>query len=388
MSPEREKGLRKLVEMMNTRHRRPFPITRPLLDCFDIAITQSELEFLLRMGTEPLSYDKAAALSGMREDDFRPFFQNLGKKGLVWPKAVAGGEDVFVLPGIMLGWFEVFLAGGQETAEKREFARRLDKLFKSYGKMNTFLFRGLMNYKARRMQPHQSVVAIQGPEGAATRTIPVNQSVPTGQVKIYPAKTVQELIEKQADDKSIAAVHCFCRQAHKMIDEPCRFGHPPESCMAIGSLGAHAVKYAGGRALTKSEALALLRELQQKGAVHQVFHENEDVEQAEIAICNCCWDCCGVFGSYNRGIMPLVLKSYFEAQLSDPAVCNACETCVGYCPVQAISMKDGRSNIDCRKCIGCGQCELHCPEHAITLAANERTVMLPLRKRSEARIPL
>jgi ferredoxin len=288
----------------------------------------------------------------------------------------------------MLGWFEIFLAGGQETPERKEFARRLDRLFKSWGKMNSFPIRSLVNYKVRRFPPAQSIAAIQGPKEETARTIVVNESVRTGPVKIYPAKTVQELIEKQADDSSIAVVHCFCRQYHKMVDEPCRFGHPPGSCMAIGSLGKHAVKYGGGRNVSKTEALALLRELQQKGAVHQVFHENEDVEQAEIAICNCCWDCCGVFGSYSRGIMPLVLKSYFEAQLSDAAVCDACEICVGYCPVQAVSMKEGKSTIDGRKCIGCGQCELHCPEHAITLVPNERTVMLPLRKRSEARIPM
>lgn len=387
MSPEREKGLRKLAEMMNTRHRHPFPVTTPLLECFDIAISQQELAFLLKMGTEPLSYEKAIALSGMPEDAFRPFFENLARKGLVWPKATAGGEDVFVLPGIMLGWFEVFLAGGQETPEKQEFARRVDNLIKSWGKMNAFPFRSLLNYKVRRSQPQRSIVAIQKPEEKAVRAIAVNQSVPTGQVKIYPAKTVQELIEKLGDNNSIAVVHCFCRQYHKMIDEPCRFEHPPQSCLAIGSLGGYAVKYAGGRSIPKAEALALLHELQQKGAVHQVFHENEDVDQPEIAICNCCWDCCGVFGSYSRGIIPLVLKSYFEAQLSDPAVCDACEICVGYCPVQAVSMKDGKSSIDDRKCIGCGQCELHCPEHAITLVPNERTVMLPLRKRAEARIP-
>jgi ferredoxin len=388
MSPAREKGLRRLAQLMNTRHRNPLPVTKPLLDCFDVALSDQELAYLLEMGTDPVNYEKAAAISGMPEEAFRPFFERLGRKGLIWPKANPGGEDLFVLPGIMLGWFEIFLASGEETAEKREFARRLDLLFKSFEKLNTFPFRSLINRKMRRLSPQQSIIATQGPEEKTTRTIPVNRPVRAGAVKIYPAKTVQELIEKQSDENSIAAVHCFCRQYHKMVEEPCRFQHPPQSCLAIGDLAGHAAKYGGGRIISKGEALALVQELQQKGAVHQVFHEDEDVDKPEIAICNCCWDCCGVLGSYNRGLFPLVFKSYFEARVSDPTTCTACEECLGYCPVEAVTMQNGRSRVDSSKCIGCGQCETHCLEDVFTLVPNERTVMLPLRKRSNPRIPL
>jgi ferredoxin len=148
-----------------------------------------------------------------------------------------------------------------------------------------------------------------------------------------------------------------------------------------------AVKYGAGRLISKDEATALVDSLQKKGVVHQVFHENEDVEQPEVAICNCCWDCCGVLGSYSRAITPLRFRSYFEAQVSDASLCNACSTCVGFCPVEAITLVDDRASIDSRKCIGCGQCELQCPENAIRLVPNARDVFLPLPRRSQARIP-
>jgi Fe-S-cluster-containing hydrogenase component 2 len=54
--------------------------------------------------------------------------------------------------------------------------------------------------------------------------------------------------------------------------------------------------------------------------------------------------------------------------------------------VQAISVKEEISFANPEKCIGCGQCELQCPEDVITMIPNEREVMLPLQKRSEARI--
>ena len=120
--------------------------------------------------------------------------------------------------------------------------------------------------------------------------------------------------------------------------------------------------------------------------VHQVFHQDEDIRKPEVAICNCCWDCCGVLGSYNRGIIPLNLHAFFEATLPETSACNGCGTCVDFCPVQAISMAEDISCIDSEKCIGCGQCEIQCSQEAIRMIAKERTVFLPLLKKSEARI--
>jgi ferredoxin len=305
----------------------------------------------------------------------------------LWPQFGSDAPERYALAGIMLGWFEVFLSDGKETPEQQEFARRLDRLFKSWGKFNVFPLRNLLNSRVRRSRPQQSIVALRSTDAAqAIRTIPVDQPVEISPVKVYTGKTVRELIEKHGDNNSIALLHCFCRQYHKMIDEPCRFEPPPESCMAIGEMSHHALKQGVGRLITKEEARALIDTLQEKGVVHQVFHADEDTDKPEIAICNCCWDCCGVFGSYNRGIMPLHLKTFFEARLSDPEACQGCGTCVDYCPVNAIALADDKSRIDAAKCIGCGQCELQCPEDAISLLPNERTVMLPLVKTSEARI--
>jgi ferredoxin len=387
ISPDRAESLRRLAALMNTRHKNPFPVTEQLLRCYDIALTPEEIDFLLKMGTEPYSYEKAASMSSLSGDEFQVFFEALIGKGFIWPHDAPDGAELFILPGIMLGWFEVFLSGGEETPEKREFARRMDALLQSLGKMNYFPLREITNFRSRKAKPFQSILAPGiAPERGRGRTISIGKSIETGPARVYPAKTVEELIESQEDGENIAVVHCFCRQYHKMIDQPCRFELPPQACIAIGSLGRYASKHGKARRISKSEAISLVRELQAKGAVHQVFHKDEDVDNPELAICNCCWDCCGVFGSYNRGIIPLNFQCYFEARLPDLLRCSGCATCVDFCPVQAISIVNDKCLVDPGKCIGCGQCELHCPEEAIHMIANERKVFLPLKKRSEARI--
>ena len=48
-------------------------------------------------------------------------------------------------------------------------------------------------------------------------------------------------------------------------------------------------------------------------------------------------------------------------------VCVGCEACVGACPVEAISMDDGKSHVDESKCVECGACVSACPVGAISL---------------------
>ncbi|MEG2075563.1 MAG: 4Fe-4S binding protein [Victivallaceae bacterium] len=50
----------------------------------------------------------------------------------------------------------------------------------------------------------------------------------------------------------------------------------------------------------------------------------------------------------------------------DQEKCCGCESCVGACPVSAISMADGVAKIDEATCIECGACVSECPCEAIS----------------------
>jgi heterodisulfide reductase subunit A len=53
-------------------------------------------------------------------------------------------------------------------------------------------------------------------------------------------------------------------------------------------------------------------------------------------------------------------KAYVIADL-----CNGCQACVPVCPVNAITMVEGKAKIDPFQCIGCGACIPACPQEAI-----------------------
>ena len=50
----------------------------------------------------------------------------------------------------------------------------------------------------------------------------------------------------------------------------------------------------------------------------------------------------------------------------DQDVCVGCESCVGACPVGAISVNDGKASVDAGTCVECGSCVSTCPVSAIS----------------------
>jgi heterodisulfide reductase subunit A len=66
----------------------------------------------------------------------------------------------------------------------------------------------------------------------------------------------------------------------------------------------------------------------------------------------------------------LFLKSEYITTSPEKAfvitdLCDGCESCVPICPVNAISMQQGKAHVDPFQCIGCGACIPICPREAI-----------------------
>ncbi len=52
--------------------------------------------------------------------------------------------------------------------------------------------------------------------------------------------------------------------------------------------------------------------------------------------------------------------------------CVACGSCIGVCPLKAISIDDGISaKVDTNKCVGCAKCAKVCPASIIKIVVSE-----------------
>ena len=384
LSSERKQSLRKLANLMNSQNAHSLPVTGHLLKCFDIAITPEETGFLLKVKTKPRSYKQLLKFSELTEEQFTPFINNILKKGLISSQSIKNIKEAYILSPVLVGWFEVYLSGGDESDDRKEFAESFERYFSSRGILNFFPLRNYLNHKFKRSSKPMTRIVL--PEKDSPTKIEVNKKIETEPVNIYPSQSVYELIEKYGDENKVAVIHCFCRQWKKMIGKPCRFNMSGESCIVIGEGTKHAVKHGIGRYISKHEAIDIISDTYKKGAVHQVFHRKEDINLPEIAICNCCWDCCGVLSAYNRGLSALCVKSYYYVEISDSLPCIGCGKCKKQCPVNAVSLKNNKCTIDKEICIGCGQCEAKCPKKLFRMIYKERDVILPMLKKSKARI--
>ena len=86
------------------------------------------------------------------------------------------------------------------------------------------------------------------------------------------------------------------------------------------------------------------------------------------------------------GAIAIKDNASFSAMVKDDADCKTCGNCVKFCPTTAMRMESKELQFNPNLCIGCGQCALQCPRNNIEMYPDERSVYLPLLKKSEARV--
>lgn len=396
------KKLHRLGDIMNNESKFPLTIIRwylvppiyrwyfkPLYRAMAAVLTEQEIDLLLMLGNDRLTRAQLLKRTGWPEDDFTRVFDALTrKKAVLWSETAAGGETVFRVAPMMLGWFELSCADGEATPERRLFSKELGRFFNRIKLMNFIGARSIINRLIFGLGPMSGIAKLSSaletePGTKPVTTVAVDRSVNMPEARIYRAGGVNAMIEKYGDSGQIAVTKCLCRQHWAMEGEPCRLDLPLESHLWIGPFAEHVVTFGYGRRISKGEAYGIIHNVRERGGVFEVMHTRMDVENAPgLSVCGCCWDCCTALGNYNRGLMPLAVKTYYQAAIPDMNKCTLCGRCVEYCPVSAMQIKDDRLVHDSDLCIGCGQCEYRCPAGAVVMAPHERVVRLGMLKKS------
>lgn len=387
----RKKKIKTLLSMMNRQTQRFIVVAPPMVEMMDMVITDEELDYLLKMGTGLYSRQTAMKAVDMPVKKFNAFFDTLLHKGLLHIEFDADGGRQYRLNAIAVGWYEATMHYLVGDPREKAFSEKFSEIFNFFQKFNFPPVRNVQNLFLRPvMKPAQAVGIlhpdIKGKSKNKKKTIPIHAGVPAPDSQVYPASFVNQLVEEYGNQNAITLFRCVCRHAAGLLDSPCSHKLPVESCIGFGEMGKAWAGYGYGRRVSKAEAIDVLQEVREKGAVHSVIHEKDDPRLPVVAICNCCWDCCGILKPYNMGAVSLKYKSYYLARIKDDADCKGCGQCERYCPTTAITVHDKKAVLNSAKCIGCGQCAYQCPKHNIELYPDERTVFLPMLKKSEARI--
>jgi len=362
----------------------PFPVSDTAVELVRriVGENEDELDLIGAFHEKPSQVlEQLMESSSMAEEKVEPLAGNLARKGLIFNQPNSSGVMVYrLLPFMMVGVMEYkFMTPLEGNEEEKELAGLFEKLLDSLKAEIEPQFQDLIPLFKASPALDRTVPASATGEGSNIKIIPVQQEVETGDEFILPSQTVSEIIEKFDD---IAVGHCFCRQRRGLLGDPCATDAPTLNCFTFGKSARHTAAQGFAQMITRDEALKIMLEAEAAGLVHKAFHPGSRENSPETSICNCCKDCCDTFSLWRDGTMPLRNSTYHLAVIDEEA-CSGCETCVGWCPVDAIVLNgEGVAERDEDTCIGCGVCARFCPEEAISLKEGLRKVFaLPPRMR-------
>jgi electron transport complex protein RnfB len=189
------------------------------------------------------------------------------------------------------------------------------------------------------------------------RIIPVGRAIPL-QVEIHPFERASEMLDGAL---SWGVRDCICRKQQHLLGKDC--GHALESCLVFAPVKNAFDRSTVDRAITKEEAIRILRATEDAGLVHSSGNYRDGIEY----ICNCCTCCCGIMrGVAEYGIMSAVARADFQIAL-DADSCTACGDCIERCQFHALSLSGAVVDVDIACCMGCGLCVVACPTEGLRL---------------------
>ena len=362
-----------------------FPVSDTAIAIIESVVgeNEEELDFIYAFDEKPSqTLAQLAESSGLSEEKIDSLATRLARKGLIFNQPSSAGVMIYrllplMLVGLMEYKFMVELTGSQEEKDLALlFEKLLDEL-KDQTQENYEALMPLFNIApaADRTVPNKLTE-----DGKPVKIIPVQKAVEVSDEFILPSQTVEEIINKFED---IAVGYCFCRQRRSLLGDDCATQAPTLNCFTFGKSARHTAAQGFAKKISKQEALKIMAEAAQAGLIHKAFHPGSRETSPETSICNCCKDCCDTLGLWRKGTLPMINSTY-HLSVIDQQACSGCETCVGWCPTDAISMNDeGLAQREESACLGCGICSRFCPEEAISLQEGLRRVfIMPPRLRS------
>jgi Fe-S-cluster-containing hydrogenase component 2/predicted transcriptional regulator len=294
---------------------------------FEALVNNDEAKVML-LASPPATVEELAEKSGLSREAIAAMMDSLFHRGLIF-KATKGGDKKFYRVKTIPQMHD-------STSLTPGISRKVLDLWKEY---------------MQKEWPSYGQVIMDFLPGSIMRVVPVNESIePLSRILAY-----DDVVKIIGDAKTLSVTNCSCR----VISGNCK--KPMEVCMQVDRAAEYNIERGTGRALSKSEAVEILKKCREEGLVHVV----DNRQTVGHVICNCCNDCC-LNWAIMKGPKKWVAPSRFEAFV-DTDLCSGCETCTDRCFFDALSMKDDLAAVDPEKCLGCGACTVVCPTEALKL---------------------
>lgn len=317
-----------------------------LYDLLKILFTDEEARLCSVMPLTFFTINEISKIWSKSETVAESILNNLASKGLVYSYQ-DNDRHTFLLSPPVLGFFEFSL---MRTDGKFD-SKKLSELFYQYINVEEGFIRQFSS-----INPPIARIFVQED---AVRDI---------KSEVLSYERVSEGINQAT---CITVGTCFCR--HKMEHMGMACDNPQDVCLTFNAIAKDLASQGIAREISKKEAFDILNLCVDRGLV-QI---GDDVKDELAIICNCCGCCCDLLLAYKRlGSTSLLNPTNYIAAVTEDA-CSGCGICVEKCPVDAISMKNGKAVVNKIVCLGCGVCARFCPIESCVMETRPEKVFVP-----------
>jgi NAD-dependent dihydropyrimidine dehydrogenase PreA subunit len=347
----------------------PYILSENVIKILKYSILEDNLDFLrafkknISQTMEQLKESIAKyCKNSYSEEEILEKVNQLARKGVMFDQPNRHGVVVFRLAPIYRQFEYTFMKKLEKTDEFIELAHTFHESEKDFGNLTQSDDNTLLSLLKTMPAQDRTVPIRENKETGEEIQIIVNEDLEVPEEQIVTAQDIREIIKKFDD---IAVGQCYCRQKEDFLGHTCKQNPPGESCFTLGKSARHTTKYGFTRFISKKEALKIIKDIEDAGLVHKVYHLNSDLSKDEVAICNCCSCCCST--SKVSAIFPSVNISNYLVEI-DQDSCIGCGKCVEKCFNQVLELNDqGKAERVGEECVGCGVCAYLCPENSISL---------------------
>lgn len=356
----RKHGYEKLQQRLNKVPQR-VPRSEALYKILCHLFSEKEATLVSQLPIKPFNLKTVSRIWKLNETETQKILDELSSRALLLD-IEKDGEQIFLLPPPMAGFFEFSLMRVREDIDQKV----LSELFHQYLNVEEDFIKDLFL-------------------GSETRLgrVFVQESVLTNDeaTHILDYERASHVIRESSH---IGISMCYCRHKMEHLNQAC--DAPSDVCMTFGNAAASLIKHDHARQVEVAEALNILAKCYEENLVQC----GENVRDGVSFICNCCGCCCeGLIAVKKFGsLQPLHTTSYFP--VINQQKCSGCGKCKIVCPIDAIEIvtakqdnpndnqgKNRVAEVDLSICLGCGICVRSCNAQSMALQRRDHQIITP-----------